>query len=62
MRVIVIGAGVIGGAIALELRLRGAEVILIEGYAQGGHTSAASAGMVNPFSLTPHDSPALPFY
>lgn len=62
MRVIVIGAGVIGSAIALELRLRGAEVLLIEANATGGHTSAASAGMVNPFSLTPHETPALPFY
>ncbi|MCS7299985.1 MAG: glycine oxidase ThiO [Fimbriimonadales bacterium] len=62
MRVIVIGAGVIGSAIALELRSRGAEVVLVEAHAEGGHTSAASAGMVNPFSLTPHDSPALPFY
>ncbi len=62
MRVIVIGAGVIGSAIALELRQRGADVLLIEANAVGGHTSAASAGMVNPFSLTPQDTPALPFY
>ncbi|MCS7208407.1 MAG: glycine oxidase ThiO [Fimbriimonadales bacterium] len=62
MRVIVVGAGVIGSAVALELRQRGAEVVLIESHAEGGHTSAASAGMVNPFSLTPEDSPALPFY
>ncbi|GIV07602.1 MAG: putative D-amino acid oxidase [Fimbriimonadales bacterium] len=62
MRVIVIGAGVIGSAIALELRLRGTEVLLIEANAIGGHTSTASAGMVNPFSLTPHETPALPFY
>lgn len=62
MRVIVIGAGIIGTAIALELRLRGASVALIESNAEGGHTSAASAGMVNPFSLTPNDSPAVQFY
>ncbi|BCW95723.1 MAG: glycine oxidase ThiO [Fimbriimonadales bacterium] len=62
MRVLVIGAGVIGAAIAWELRQRGAEVVLLEGSAEGGHTSAASAGMVNPFSLTPDDSPALPLY
>lgn len=62
MRVIVVGAGIIGSAIALELRRRGAAVTLIEGQAEGGHTSAASAGMVNPFSLTPHETPALPFY
>ncbi|MCX7992629.1 MAG: glycine oxidase ThiO [Fimbriimonadales bacterium] len=62
MRAIVIGAGIIGSAIALELRQRGVDVALIESYAEGGHTSAASAGMVNPFSLTPGDTPALPFY
>ncbi|MFN3690930.1 MAG: NAD(P)/FAD-dependent oxidoreductase, partial [Fimbriimonadales bacterium] len=62
MRVIVVGAGIIGSAIALALRQRGAEVVLIEGSAEGGHTSAASAGMVNPFSLTPHETAALPFY
>lgn len=62
MRVIVVGAGVIGCAVALELRRRGAEVVLMEGYAEGGHTSAASAGMVNPFSLTPNETPALPMY
>lgn len=62
MRVIVVGAGVIGSAVALELRQRGVEVILIDSDAEGGHTSAASAGMINPFSLTPADTPALPFY
>lgn len=62
MQVVVIGAGVIGSAIAWELRRRGVSVALIESTAEGGHTSAASAGMVNPFSLTPHDSPAVPLY
>ncbi len=59
--VIVVGAGIIGSAIALELRQRGAEVRLIESTSQGGQTSSASAGMVNPFSLTLDDNPALPF-
>jgi len=62
MRVIVVGAGVIGAAVAWELLQRGAEVVLLDGAAEGGHTSAASAGMVNPFSLTPDDTPALPLY
>ncbi|MCS7190742.1 MAG: glycine oxidase ThiO [Fimbriimonadales bacterium] len=62
MRVLVIGGGVIGSAVAVELRRRGAAVALIESLAEGGQTSAASAGMVNPFSLTPNDSPALPLY
>lgn len=62
MRVLVIGAGVIGTAVAWELLQRGAEVVLLDSAAVGGYTSAASAGMVNPFSLTPDDTPALPMY
>jgi glycine oxidase len=62
MRVLVVGAGVIGTAVAWELLQRGAEVVLLEGSAEGGHTSTASAGMVNPFSLTRDDTPALPLY
>ena len=59
--VLVIGAGVIGSAIAWELRRRGASVVLLESLSEGGQTSVASAGMVNPFSLTPAETPALPF-
>ena len=62
MRVLVVGAGVIGTAVAWELLQRGAEVVLLEGSSEGGHTSTASAGMVNPFSLTREDTPALPLY
>lgn len=62
MRILIIGGGVIGSAVAVALRQRGAEVVLIDSLAEGGQTSTASAGMVNPFSLTPEDSPALPFY
>ncbi|MFQ3611411.1 MAG: FAD-dependent oxidoreductase, partial [Fimbriimonadales bacterium] len=61
-RVIVVGAGVIGSAIALELHQRGVGTVLLESDSAGGQTSIASAGMVNPFSLTPHDSEAIPFY
>jgi len=61
MTVLVIGAGVIGSAIAWELRRRGVSVVLLESLSEGGQTSVASAGMVNPFSLTPEETPALPF-
>ncbi len=61
MRVLVVGAGVIGASVALELRTRGATVALLESLASGGQTSRASAGMVNPFSLTEGETPALPF-
>lgn len=60
-QVLIIGAGVIGSAIAWELRRRGTEVAVLESVSEGGQTSAASAGMVNPFSLTPEENPALPF-
>lgn len=61
MTVLVVGAGVIGSAIAWELRRRGASVVLLESLSEGGQTSVAAAGMVNPFSLTPEETPALPF-
>jgi len=61
MTVLVVGAGVIGSAVAWELRRRGASVVLLESLSEGGQTSVASAGMVNPFSLTPEETPALPF-
>ncbi len=61
MTILVVGAGVIGSAIAWELQRRGASVILIESLSEGGQTSIASAGMVNPFSLTREETPALPF-
>lgn len=61
MTVLVVGAGVIGSAIAWQLRQRGASVVLLESLSEGGQTSIASAGMVNPFSLTPEETPALPF-
>lgn len=60
-KIIVIGAGIIGSAVALELRRRGVQVILLESVSEGGQTSSASAGMVNPFSLTPQENPSVPF-
>ena len=59
--VLVVGAGIIGSAVALELHRRGARVTVLESASEGGQTSVASAGMVNPFSLTPEENPALPF-
>ncbi|MCS7064719.1 MAG: FAD-dependent oxidoreductase, partial [Fimbriimonadales bacterium] len=61
MTVLVVGAGVIGSAVAWELRRRGASVVLLESLSEGGQTSIASAGMVNPYSLTSEETPALPF-
>jgi glycine oxidase len=47
---IVIGAGIIGSAIAYELSKRGHSVLLMETLSDGGATSIASGGMVNPYS------------
>jgi glycine oxidase len=48
--VIVLGGGVIGLASALECRLRGFRVILLEQGRCGGQASGAAAGMLAPFS------------
>lgn len=47
---IVIGAGIIGSAIAYELSKRGHSVLMMETLSDGGATSIASGGMVNPYS------------
>lgn len=48
MRVLVIGAGVIGCAIARELALRGVEVTILESDEPGAGASWAAAGMLSP--------------
>jgi glycine oxidase len=55
---IVVGAGMIGSAIAYELSKRGHSVSLMESLAEGGLTSSASAGMINPYSLA-HENPTI---
>lgn len=46
--IIVVGAGVIGSAVAFALARMGARVLLIERDRVGAHASAASAGMLTP--------------
>ncbi|QDH21173.1 FAD-dependent oxidoreductase [Saccharibacillus brassicae] len=53
---LVLGGGIIGLSCALELRLRGADVTLLEAGACGGQASGAAAGMLAPYSENP-DSP-----
>jgi len=48
--VVIAGGGVIGLACALECRLRGAKVILVEKRRCGGQASGAAAGMLAPYS------------
>lgn len=49
-RVLVLGGGVIGLSCALELRLRGCEVAVLEARRCGGQASGAAAGMLAPYS------------
>ncbi|MCW5933639.1 MAG: glycine oxidase ThiO [Fimbriimonadia bacterium] len=55
-RTVIIGAGVIGLGIAYELAKRGERPLVLEQQPSGGETSSASAGMINPFSLTGAES------
>lgn len=59
-RVIVVGAGVIGTGIAYELVRRRLPVILLDSLAEGGATSAASAGMVNPLGMSTEQESLIP--
>lgn len=53
--VLVLGGGVIGCAVALELADRGASVTLVEGRGIGRGASQASAGMLAPYKEGLHD-------
>ncbi len=57
---IVLGAGVVGTAIALSLRLRGREVILIDRQAPGLATSFGNAGLIEQSDLVPRAFPRDP--
>jgi glycine oxidase len=46
--VVVIGAGIIGTSVAIELRRRGAEVLMLERAVPGAESSSAAAGMLAP--------------
>ena len=55
MRVVVIGAGVIGCAVAHALARRGAQVEVVDPRAIGAGATHASAGMLAPYSEGHHD-------
>lgn len=50
---IVLGGGIVGLSCALELRLRGADVTVLEAGECGGQASGAAAGMLAPYSENP---------
>jgi D-amino-acid dehydrogenase len=53
VRIAVVGAGVVGVAIALALRQRGAQVVLVERDAPGSGCSAGNSGAISPGSVAP---------
>ena len=55
----VIGAGVVGLAVALRLRREGFRVTLIEPDEPGGHTSAGNAGIIMTAQTTPLSQPGI---
>ncbi|MCW5644183.1 MAG: FAD-dependent oxidoreductase [Rhodoferax sp.] len=59
MRVAVVGAGVVGCAIALTLRRRGAEVVLIDRDAPGSGCSSGNSGAISPGSVVPLAMPGV---
>jgi glycine oxidase len=59
VQILVIGAGIIGVAIAEELAVRGAEVTVIDMRAPGKGASWASAGLLAPYTEAERDSPLL---
>lgn len=52
-RIAVIGAGIVGSSIALELRKRGAEVTLVDRDAPGQGCSFGNSGAISPGSVAP---------
>jgi glycine oxidase len=59
MHVVVIGAGVVGAAVAQELARQKADVTLLDMRAPGRGASRASAGILAPYTESAHDSPLL---
>ena len=60
MRAVVVGAGIIGAAIADALARRGVEVTVLDVRPPGGGASHASAGILAPYVEADADSPLLP--
>jgi D-amino-acid dehydrogenase len=58
-RIAVIGAGIVGTSIALELRKRGADVTLVDREEPGGGCSFGNSGAVSPGSVAPLAMPGV---
>src|SRR5438128_7699519 len=59
MRAVVIGAGVVGLACAIELRRRGAEVTIVERSVPGAGASSGNAGWITPVFAAPLPAPGV---
>jgi len=59
MRAVVIGAGVVGLACAIELRRRGAEVTIVERAVPGSGASSGNAGWITPVFAAPLPAPGV---
>ena len=59
MRVVVVGAGVIGLSAAIELRRRGADVVVVERHEAGAGASSGNAGWITPVFATPLPAPGV---
>lgn len=57
--IVVVGAGIVGCAIAYELSRRGASVVVVDDRAPGMGATQASAGVLAPFIEARHDGPLL---
>jgi len=57
--VLVIGAGIVGVTVALELQARGAEVVLVDRQDPGKETSYGNAGILSTSSIIPFNNPSL---
>jgi glycine oxidase len=55
--VIVVGAGIIGCAVAREVAVRGAKTMILEGRSAGAGATHASAGVLAPYIEAPSDGP-----
>ncbi len=55
--VVVVGAGIIGCAVAREVARRGAKTVVLEARTIGGGATQASAGVLAPFIEAPSDGP-----
>jgi glycine oxidase len=59
VQVLIVGAGIIGGAIARELTTRGATCTIVDDRAVGGGATQASAGMLAPYVEAHEPGPLL---